>query len=320
MNSSLKQQLETLFPHARFAEPLSAHCTFRIGGPADAFIEIQRLDAETTKRLTSLLKFLNQSKIPYFILGGGSNVLFHDKGFRGVVIKITSNSVTFKSNEVEADAGVNLQFLISQASKKGFQNLLQLTGIPGTIGGAVRGNAGANGIETKDVLISATVLNTKTGAIKTFTNKQLKFTYRNSHIKKNPNLLVLSAKFHLSKKTVDKTLLAKLNTRRTQTQPYGLSAGSFFKNPSQTDNTRKAGFLIEQCGLKGTRLRGVAISEKHANFFQNLNDPLNPATQKDLLALAAKVKKAVFKKFKIRLTEEVQIVPQKPKHSRKTKK
>ena len=326
MNKILKQQLSSLFPLARFAEPLSAHCTFRIGGPADAFIEIPSLDARTTRKLAELLKFLNKSKIPFFILGGGSNVLFHDKGFSGVVIKIASNEIRFNNsktaksqNTVEADTGANLQFLITKA--KGFQNLLQFTGIPGTLGGAVRGNAGANGIEIKDVLVSAKLLNTKTGAIKTFTNKQLKFTYRNSYIKKNPNFIVLSAKLKLkkfSKKELEekKELFAKIATYRQETQPWGLSAGSFFKNPKNN----KAGYLIDQCGLKGTKIKGVTISEKHANFFQNLNNPRYPATQKDLLSLAKKAKKAVFKKFKIRLEEEVQVVARKPKPTKKPRK
>ena len=328
MNKILKQKLEDLFHSVRFAEPLSAHCTFRIGGPADAFIEIPSLDARTTRKLTELLKFLNKSKIPFFILGGGSNVLFHDKGFRGVVIKIASNEIRFNNsktakfqNTVEADAGVNLQFLITKAKEKGFQNLLQFSGIPGTLGGAVRGNAGANGIEIKDILVSAKLLNTKTGAIKPFTNKQLKFTYRNSYIKKNPNFIVLSAKLKLkkfSKKELEekKELFAKIATYRAETQPWGLSAGSFFKNPKNN----KAGYLIDQCGLKGAKIKGVTISEKHANFFQNLNNPKYPATQKDLLSLAEKAKKAVFKKFKIRLEEEVQIVPRKPKLTKKPRK
>ncbi len=360
LNKIQRENLQKIFPSIRFNESLKNHCTFRIGGPADAFIEIQNIDVKTTKRLIKLFKFLNKSKIPYLILGGGSNVLFHDKGFSGVVIKITSNKIEFNNFKtaksqgvVEADAGANLQFLITKAKEKGYQNLFQFTGIPGTFGGAVRGNAGANGIEIKDVLISAKVLNTKTGAIKTFTNKQLKFTYRNSYIKKNPNFIVLSAKLSLkkfSKKELEekKELFAKIATYRTETQPWGLSAGSFFKNPTPshspvkhlstsnhihptkcptssnhptlTPDQFKAGYLIDQCGLKGACIGGAIISEKHANFFQNLNDPKHPATQKDILSLVAKAQKAVFKKFKIRLEPEVQIVPQKPKHSRKTRK
>lgn len=344
MNKVQKQFLVSLFPEVRFSEILANHCTFRIGGPADAFIEIKKLDARSRKNLTSLFKFLNKSKIPFFVLGGGSNVLFHDKGFRGVVVKITANEILIKSNQqnwLEASSGINLQFLAKQANEKGFQNLLQFAGIPGTLGGAVRGNAGANGIEIKDVLISAKILNTKTGAIKIFTNKQLKFTYRNSYIKKNPHLIVLSAKLKLqkfSKKEAEEKseLITKFSNRRKETQPWGLSAGSFFKNPppsqlptkhlptsnhsTPTPDQFKAGYLIDQCGLKGTRIGGAIISEKHANFFQNLNDPLNPATQKDILALATKARKAVYKKFKIRLEEEVQIVPRSPKSPKKFKK
>lgn len=310
-----KEKLKELFSNTKFAEPLKKHCTFRIGGPADAFIEIKKFDFPSSPKpkesnLQALLKFLKTASIPHLILGGGTNVLFPDKGFKGVVIKITANKIRFKqaktSTTLIADAGTNLQILIKKAKEKGFHNLTQLTGIPGTLGGAIRGNAGANGLEIKDVLVSAQILNPKTGKITTKTPKSLKLSYRNSTLKKT-NEIVLQATLKLSKAKKYKTLVTKLNLKRIQSQPYGLSAGSFFKNPKPGDPKKSAGYLIEQCGLKGHKLGGAKISEKHANFIENFNN----ATQKDVLKLANFAKKEVQKKFSIKLEEEVQIIPEK---------
>jgi UDP-N-acetylmuramate dehydrogenase len=300
MNQLTKKQIQSLFQNTRFDEPLFSHCTFHIGGPADAFLEVKNLDKENLLSLESLLKFLKKAKIQYFILGGGSNVLFNDKGFRGVVIKISANQINFKKNRVEAEAGAILQLLVAKAKERGFYNLVQLTGIPGSIGGAIRGNAGANGIETKDVLISATILDTKTGEIKTTKTKDLKFSYRNSSIKKKKNSIVLKAIFRLSKDNEKKSLVDEINGRRKLSQPWGFSAGSYFKNPKN----QKAGFLIEQCGLKGKKLGGAIISDKHANFIQNANNPKKPATQKDVLALATLAKKEVLKNSKFGLRKK----------------
>ncbi|MFA4891362.1 MAG: UDP-N-acetylmuramate dehydrogenase [Candidatus Gracilibacteria bacterium] len=318
MNLQTKKKLTSLFPSIRFNEPLAAHCTFRIGGPADAYIE--------TADPRPILSALKKLKIPFIIIGGGSNILFHDKGFRGAVIRLTprtststsanvstnpnASAIAFTKTSVTADAGTPLQTLIKKASQKGFYNLAALTGIPGTLGGAIRGNAGANGAEIKDFLIKAQIFNPKTGRTRTVTPTVLKLSYRNSALKRT-NEIVLQATLKLSKATNYKTLAQKLAKKRTQTQPYGLSAGSFFKNPDPSPNKphMKAGYLIDQCGLKGKRIGGAQISSKHANFIQNLNDPHHPATQKDVLRLAALAKKEVRRRFKITLEEEVQVIP-----------
>lgn len=348
MQKSYQNKIQSLFPAAKFDELLKNHCTFRIGGPTDIFIEINSFNPESLANFKSLLKFLHQNRIPFFILGGGANVLFHDKGFRGVVIKISAcefefkianpNSITGSNQFLYAEAGASLQYLISKASGKGFYHLLRLSGIPGTLGGAIRGNAGANGLEIKDILVDATILDPKTGQIKKVPNKFFKFSYRHSILKtrKYSDHIVLSATLLLTTSPEEKLLLSKIKSSRKETQPWGLSAGSFFKNPDSTDSLKKtqspkpqslktkfatppadiplkAGFLIDQCGLKGKRIGGAIISEKHANFIQNLNDPKCPATQKDVLDLASKAKKSVFKKFKIRLEEEVKIVPERLK-------
>ncbi len=310
MNTQTKKQLASLFPSIRFSEPLAAHCTFHIGGPADAYIE-----TADPKPIISALKKL---KTPFIIIGGGSNILFHDKGFRGAVIRLTprtgTSTLTFTKTSVTADAGTPLQMLIKKASQKGFHNLAALTGIPGTLGGAIRGNAGANGSEIKDFLLKAQIFNPKTGRTRTATPAALKLSYRNSVLKRT-NEIVLQAALKLSKATrykPYKNLAQELSSKRTQTQPYGLSAGSFFKNPNPSPAvTGSAGYLIDQCGLKGKRIGGAQISPKHANFIQNIGGAKHPATQKDVLSLAALAKKEVRRRFKITLKEEVQVIPEK---------
>lgn len=308
MKPTTKQNLKSLFPGTIFNEPLKNHSTFKIGGPADAYIEINDLNPKSPISLQSIIKFAKQSRIPFYVLGGGSNILFHDKGFRGLIIKITANNLKItklKNNKAlaVADAGLTLAALIKKSKDAGYTNLDSWIGIPGTIGGAVRGNAGAQGLETKDVLLYAEIFNPKTGTTRDLAPKNLKMKYRTSVLKKD-NRIVLRAAFGLNK--------TKSHTQplfRLQNQPKGHSAGSFFKNPSQTNNTKKAGSLVDQCGLKGYKIGGAQISEKHANFFLNTGK----ATQKDILALATKAKKAVYEKFKIRLQEEVQIVPERTK-------
>lgn len=327
MNKNIKTKILELFQTAKFNEPLKNHCSFHIGGPADAFIEIKTLDKKNLALLKSILKFLKSNKIPFFILGSGTNTLFHDKGFRGMVIRITANNIKFEPKKVTVEAGVILQTLITKTKQKGFNNLTQLTGIPGTIGGAIRGNAGANGLEIKDVLIKAEILNPRTGEIRTASHSSLKLSYRKSILKKTKEL-ILKAEFKLSKIPKNKLSAEKLNLKRIKTQQYGLSAGSFFKNPDYEKMKKdpkipkitkaipsgkfKAGYLIEQCGLKGKKIGGAKISERHANFIQKLPDSKTATPQKDVLALADLAKKEVFKKFKIKLEEEVEIVPEKP--------
>jgi UDP-N-acetylmuramate dehydrogenase len=311
MNKTITQKITEIFPDTRLKEPLSKHCTIRIGGPADAFVELKDLKPKTIENLKTLLKFLKKNKIPYLLMGGGSNILFHDKGFRGTIIKLTAKDLTFTKTTLTADAGAILQVIIAKAKTKGFHNLSQFTGIPGTLGGAVRGNAGANGLEIKDILKQVLLLNPKTGRTRTVKPKDLKFKYRYSKLKKT-NDIVLQATLKLSKAAKHKTLSTQLNAKRSQSQPYGLSAGSFFKNPDPSPDKPhlKAGYLIDQCGLKGKRQGNAQISPKHANFIQNAGTLAKPATQKDILKLADLAKKEVYKKFKIRLEEEVQIIPE----------
>ncbi|MBT3864926.1 UDP-N-acetylmuramate dehydrogenase [Candidatus Peregrinibacteria bacterium] len=302
MNKKTKKQLTELFPKTKFLEPLSSHSTFRIGGQADAFIELKDLAV-----LKDFLKFCKQNSLPYHVIGGGSNILFHDKGFRGLIIKLTAKQIDIKKNTLTAEAGASLSLAVVKAEKQGYKNLTPLKGIPGTIGGAIRGNAGARGLEIKDILTHAEILNPTTGRITKASPQTLKMTYRHTALKGTPKI-VLKATIKLSKRKPK--LGADPISWRLQNQPGGHSAGSFFKNPAPTSTHPQplsAGYLIDQCGLKGHTIGKAKISDKHANFFQNLGG----ATQKDVLALAKLAKQKVYTRFKIRLEEEVQAIPQK---------
>ncbi len=281
-------------------EPLSAHTTNAIGGPADMYFETQSQEV-----LIQALKFAKEQSIPYIIMAGGSNILFHDNGFRGLVIKIASTSIKFEDQQVTADAGVPVAQLLMETLKNNYSGLEKWIGLPGTIGGAVRGNAGCNGLETKDILICAALLNPQTLEIHTENADFFQFSYRHSILKENPEI-VLSATFRLKKSLTpeeQKRIMREIQQFRLTQQPKGPSSGSFFKNPSPD---KPAGMLIDQAGLKGTTHGKAQISELHGNFILNLEG----ATAKDVLHLANLAKETVKSKFDITLEEEVQIVPE----------
>ena len=280
------------------SEKLSNYTNFKIGGPADYFYILK--DA---KKLPELIKFAKKNKLPYIILGRGTNVVFDDKGFRGLVIKNELQNIKITKNLIEVESGVLVARLIQEAMKNGLSELEKWVGLPGTVGGAVRGNAGCNSLETKDILISAKIFNPKNCKFKTVKNSYFKFKYRDSILKKN-NEILISATFRLSKNKLSKEdrykLITEISGARSGKQPSEMSAGSFFKNPSKT---KPAGMLIEQSGLKGKAIGGAKISEKHANFIINKGN----AKSSDIVKLAKLIKRVVKAKFGTSLKEEVQI-------------
>ncbi len=292
-------EILSTFPGVLENEDLSKYCTFRIGGPAKYFYR-----AKDSQILIELIKFAKAESIPYYIIGGGSNILFADEGFDGLIIKIETEKIEIVEDIVTADAGVLVSQLIKTAAEKGLSGLEKWVGLPGTVGGAVRGNAGCNGLETKDVLLKAVVLDTQTAETKEVFTDYFEFDYRTSTIKKS-NEIVLSATFQLTKQGLDEEerqeVITELRTNRQTTQPFGSSGGSFFKNPSKE---QPAGMLIDQAGLKGTTVGKAQISEKHGNFFLNLGG----ATCADMLELAQMAKDKVKAKFDVDLIEEVQYI------------
>lgn len=282
-------------------ELLKKHTTFKVGGPARFFCEARNL-----KDIQKAINFAKKEKIKYFILGGGSNVLFSDKGFDGLVIKLCCPKISIKRNgQIIADGGVNLSKLVINAVEKGWKGLEELAGIPGTVGGAIYGNAGLgkNGPWIGDFVEKIELL-MPNGTTKEVGNRWMKFSYRHSKLKefKDKKPIVLSVIFQLKKgdgKEMKETIKEKASMRKDK-YPQKPSSGCIFKNPLEN----AAAFFIDKSGLKGKKIGGAEISKKHANFIVNNGK----AKAEDILKLIDLIKKEVKKKFKINLEEEVQII------------
>lgn len=280
-------------------ENLKKHTTLQVGGPADYFYELKDISL-----LTDLIKWANERNIPYLILGGGSNIAFHDDGFRGLVIKNKSQNIAFENSSVTVDSGMTVAQLILEMVKHGYSGLEPWVGLPGTVGGAVRGNAGCNGLDTKGCLIKAMILDPITLEISEKPVEYFEYDYRHGKLKETGEIC-LNATFKLENRHYtpeeQKQVMKEIRSNRVSKQPFGSSVGSFFKNPAPD---KPAGMLIEQAGLKGTKVGKAQISEKHANFLLNLGG----ATSQDIKELAKLAKAQVKAKFGIELEEEVQFI------------
>lgn len=278
-------------------EPLQKYCTFQVGGPADYF-----LNAENEEDLAAAAEWAEREGVRIFVFGGGSNLLFANEGFRGLVVRVAIGGVKVDGERVTAGAGLKMAELVKAAAEAGLTGLEAWHGLPGTVGGAVFGNAGCFGVEVKDVLESAHVFIPGEG-VKEVNADWFDYDYRNSRLKRGEAGTVLSAVFKLQRGDAEeiKTAMMEIARKRIGKQPAGASTGSFFKNPAD----HAAGWLIEQCGLKGKMIGGAQISEQHGNFF------LNKGTAKasDILALAEFAEQAVKEKFGIELEREVEVIP-----------
>lgn len=283
-------------------EPMSAHTTFRIGGPADYFAVPS--DAEALGKGIALCR---EEGVDYFIAGNGSNLLVGDGGYRGVIFHIchTMDDVVYEENDdhlmVEAGAGVMLSGLARQVSSKGYTGFEYATGIPGTLGGGVTMNAGAYGGEISDSLLWAELMD-ETGAVLRLEKERLKLSYRHSVMMEQP-LVVLKAAFRFAKGdgTAIAERVAELSRSRKEKQPLEFpSAGSTFKRPEGYF----AGKLIQDCGLKGFRVGDAVVSEKHSGFVINAGQ----ATAADVMALIRHVQQTVDEKFHVRIEPEVRML------------
>lgn len=277
-------------------EPMKAHTTFKIGGPAELFIE-----CNDTSKLARLTRFIRERGVRMTVFGGGSNLLVSDEGLKGAVICICDGSLSQNGNRITAAAGVRLSRLCSAAGKSGLSGLEFANGIPGTVGGAVYMNAGAYGGEIKDVLVSCTSLRAD-GTIVTRHCDELELGYRSSIFKTNGET-VLNAEFELAFDEPEeiRARMDEFSRRRREKQPLEYpSAGSTFKRPTGYF----AGALIEQCGLKGYAIGGAEVSEKHSGFVINKGN----ATCEDVKRLIAYVKSAVSEKTGVELEPEVIIL------------
>jgi UDP-N-acetylmuramate dehydrogenase len=294
---------------------------FKIGDEALYFITLENLED-----IYDFLELKEKFNLPIFILGGGTNLLF-DK-FNGFVIK-----TKFKNFEILEPyvLKIGANFLVSEVLEKlckmGFSGFEWAGGLPGEIGGAIRGNAGCFGGEIKDLVIEVEALNLKTGEIKIFKKEEIEFEYRNSFFKKNKEWLILSGIFKFNqgdKEKIKKEIEEKINYRKEKHPLEYPNAGSIFKNinfekaPEKLKNLAleknkvkndpfpviPTAFVISELGLKGFKIGKAQISEKHANFIINLGG----ATFKDVYSLIDYIKKKVEDEFEVKLEEEIEIV------------
>ncbi len=283
--------------HLRFNEPLARYTAARLGGPAEALLSVRSADA-----LAQAVRLLWETEQPFHILGGGSNVLVSDRGVRGVVLLNRARRVRFSEQGVWAESGANLGALARQAAAKGLGGLEWAGGIPGTLGGAVFGNAGAHGGDMAAILQLAEILHQEQGR-RHLSPADLGFGYRTSALKRGelPGI-VLSASLRLHPRPPEEIraqMEAYLEQRR-RTQPPGASLGSMFKNPPGD----YAGRLIEAAGLKGTRIGGAEISPVHANFFVNRGG----ATAQDVYRLLQLARETVARQFGVTLELEIELL------------
>ena len=277
---------------------MKEHTSMRVGGEAAVLVL-----PSSAKEVAEVVKALKLANVPHAVMGNGTNLIVSDSGYSGVIIKLADNfaAISVTEDEVSAQAGASLAAVSNAAWKAGLSGLEFASGIPGTIGGAVAMNAGAYDGEMKDLVIKTTSMDENGGIIQLY-GEQHEFGYRKSVIQRN-RLMVLEATIKLQKGDPDviKEKMQCLNARRREKQPLNLpSAGSVFKRPPD----HFAGKLIEEAGLRGFRIGGAQVSDKHCGFIVNTGD----ATAADVIALIQWVKEKVFQKFGVVLEEEVKIL------------
>ena len=296
--------IELLKERAKRNEPLAKHTTARIGGAADLLIE-----ARTVGELVALAQRAEEIALPYIVLGGGANVLVSDQGVRGLVIVNRTKEIKFTIRDIsarlEVDSGVILATLARDCIERGLAGFEWAIGVPGTVGGAIVGNAGAHGSNTSANLYLAKVMR-RGYPPEYWTPRQLAFDYRQSalkHFVPHERPVVLMGLFDL-KRDNRTNLERRANeyvAKRKVTQPPGATIGSMFKNPPNDF----AGRLIDAAGLKGTMVGGAMISPVHANFFVNASGYAKASDVKALLDLAYET---VLKKFDVRLELEIELI------------
>jgi UDP-N-acetylmuramate dehydrogenase len=285
------------FEHiVRQAEPLAPHTWFRLGGPAEYFAEPTNVD-----ELRGLIRRCLEEELPVRLLGGGSNVLVRDEGVPGMVIRLAEpafSEIKVEKNRVRAGGAAKLGHVISSTVREGLAGLEALVGIPGTIGGALHGNAGSRGGDIGQWTSQATVM-TRSGEIVERQRDELVFAYRQSSL---DELVILSAEFQLDEEDPEQ-LTKRMQQQwivKKASQPLShQSAGCVFKNP----RGMSAGMLIDQAGLKGTRIGGAEVSDRHANFI--IAEP--GASSQDVLRLIELVRSRVADRLGVELETEIQI-------------
>ncbi len=281
-------------------EQMKEHTSFKIGGPAEIYIKISNID-----EIKEVLKIANENRTPLTIIGNGSNLLVMEQGIKGIVLKIDKKEIVIKDiqdkKEITVDAGVPLCLLAQKLLKEGITGFEELSGIPGTIGGAIIMNAGAYGKEMKDIVTEVTALDYN-GEIHKFTNEESNFEYRNSKFSKG-EYIILQTKLLLEKgqKEEIKSKMDEFLKSRKEKQPIEYpNAGSTFKRGNDFITAK----LIDEAGLKGYTIGGAQISEKHAGFIVNKGN----ATAQDVLDLVKYATDKIYEKFNKKIELEVKIL------------
>lgn len=281
-------------------EPLAKHTTFQIGGNAQYFVTVQDLDS-----LKDVIKLAMENNLSYFVIGAGSNLLISDQGFAGIVIKLGKDFslIEIQGNKIFCGAGVKLANLVKIAGENSLTGAEFLYGIPGTVGGAIKSNAGAflhsigDVVESVDGIKIDAKFELRDSRLK---KEQISFTYRTSQLPGDFIITSVTIKLSEGNRKKINSEIVRIKKYRSKSQPWGASAGSIFKNPKP----ESAGRLLDEAGLKGLQIGGACISSKHANFIINRGG----ARFNDVLELIQIMKMRVEEKTGIILEEEVEIV------------
>ncbi len=296
--------------------PLAPMTSFRLGGEAKYFV-----DVKTVEELKEALTFAKEKKVDFYVMAGGTNLLISDNGYEGLIIRMKISQAQVTDGLVDITAGTPLIKVVNFSAENGFADIEALAGVPGTFGGAVRGNAGAFGTEIGNHIDEVTALDANTLEIVKFKKDQCDFSYRSSVFKKNKNLIVLSATLKLTPAdiAVCKAKVMETVMGRTKKGLQGAkSAGSYFMNPKiEDENLLKefeqekgvparnkvvpAGWIIEKAGLRGKTIGGAQVSENHTNYIINTGQ----GTAENVIMLVSYVKQQVRDQFGIQLVEEV---------------
>jgi len=278
-------------------EPLYKHTTYKVGGPGQVFVV-----AKTYFDIGTVIDYALKNNIKYFVLGAGSNVLFNDSAFKGIIVSTRLlNAYEISGNEVYAECGMSIIALSMLTAQEGLSGLEFASGIPGFIGGAIYMNAGAYKKDISSILKEVLVY--RDGKMEWLKADTLDLSYRHSIFQEHRDWIIIAARFglHPSQPEVIKELIQVRKVKRMETQPYDAnSAGSVFKNPENHNSWE----LIDRAGLRGFRVNDAQVSLKHPNFIVNADR----ASAKDIYALIRKVQKDVEDKFGVHLKVEVELV------------
>lgn len=298
--SQVKEDLEKLDVGEMIEdEPMYKHTTYKVGGPARIYLKVKDVDS-----LIKTIKYCGKHRVKYLVIGRGSNLLFSDREYEGLIISLNEyfNEIKVNGSTMIAQAGVPMISLSYQAAKIGLSGFEFMGGIPGSIGGGIYMNAGAYKYDLASVVKTVTLLNEKHEVV-TFNNEQMDFSYRHSICQDNRKLIVLEVTFELTAKSPDeiKAVLDKRKERRMSSQPWNMpSAGSVFRNPQN----KPAWQYIDECGLRGYEIGGAQVSPKHSNFIVNNGY----ASAKDIYDLIMLVQEKVNEKFGVKLRREVGLI------------